>query len=33
MVASFNMADMQAGAQRFGIPVERPSAVIRRMET
>jgi len=33
VVASFNVADMQAGAQRFGIPVERPGAVMRRMET
>ena len=31
-VASFNVADMQAGAQRFGIAVERPGAVVRRME-
>ena len=33
VVASFNVADMQAGAQRFGIPVERPGAAMRRMET
>ena len=32
VVASFNVADMQAGARRFGIVVERPGAVVRRME-
>ena len=32
VVASFNVADMQAGARRFGIPVERPGAVVRRIE-
>ena len=32
VVASFNVADMQAGARRFGIPVERPGAVVRRMK-
>lgn len=31
VVASFNVMDMQAGARRFGIPVERPGAVVRRM--
>ena len=31
VVASFNVADMQAGARRFGIPVEWPGAVVRRM--
>ena len=32
VVSSFNVADMKTGAQRFGIPVERPGAVMRRME-
>ncbi len=32
VVASFNVADMQAGARRFGIVVERPGAVMRRIE-
>ncbi len=32
VVASFNVADMRAGARRFGIPVERPGAVVRRMK-
>ncbi len=32
VVASFNVADMQAGARRFGIAVERPGAVVRRIE-
>jgi putative PIN family toxin of toxin-antitoxin system len=31
VVASFNVADMRAGARRFGIPVERPDVVVRRM--
>ncbi len=31
-VASFNVTDMQAGARRFGIPVIRPGAMVRRME-
>ena len=30
-IASFNLADMRSGAQRFGIPVERPGAVLRRI--
>lgn len=30
VVTSFNVADMQAGARRFGIAVERPGAVVRR---
>lgn len=29
-VVSFNVADMRAGARRFGIAVERPGAVVRR---
>ena len=32
VVASFNVSDMQTGAQRFGITVERPGAVVRRIE-
>jgi len=32
VIATFNTADMVAGATRFGIPVERPAAVLRRME-
>ncbi len=31
LVASFNVADMRAGARRFGIVVERPGAVVRRI--
>jgi putative PIN family toxin of toxin-antitoxin system len=32
VVASFNVADMRTGARRFGIVVERPGAVVRRIE-
>ena len=32
VIASFNVADMQAGARRFGIAVERPGVVVRRIE-
>ncbi len=32
VVASFNILDMQAGARRFGIAVERPGVVIRRIK-
>ena len=32
VVASFNVADVQAGAQRFGIIVERPGAAMKRVE-
>ena len=32
VVASFNVADMQAGARRFGIAMERPGLVVRRIE-
>jgi putative PIN family toxin of toxin-antitoxin system len=32
VVASFNVADMQAGARRFGIAVERPAVVLRRIK-
>lgn len=32
VVASFNVADMQVGARRFGIGVERPSVVMRRID-
>lgn len=31
VIASFNTKDMIAGAQTFGIPVERPAAVLRRI--
>jgi putative PIN family toxin of toxin-antitoxin system len=29
-IATFNVRDMRAGAERFGITVERPAAVLRR---
>jgi putative PIN family toxin of toxin-antitoxin system len=32
VVASFNVADMQNGARRFGIGVERPGVVMRRID-
>ena len=32
VVASFNVTDMQAGARRFGIAVERPGVVVRRIK-
>ena len=32
VVASFNVTDMQAGARRFVIAVERPDAVVKRIE-
>lgn len=31
VIASFNLADMAAGAVPFGIPVERPKDVLRRL--
>ncbi len=31
VVVSFNVADMRAGARRFGVAVERPGAVVRRI--
>jgi hypothetical protein len=31
LIATFNIRDMRAGAERFGISVERPAAVLRRM--
>ena len=31
-VASFNLADMRAGAAPFGITVERPVDILRRIE-
>lgn len=31
VIASFNIRDMTAGAASFGIPVERPAFVLRRM--
>ncbi len=30
-IATFNLADLRDGAARFGIPAERPGAVLRRM--
>lgn len=30
-IATFNLADLRAGAARFGIPAERPGEVLRRM--
>ncbi|MBV9749887.1 MAG: putative toxin-antitoxin system toxin component, PIN family [Acetobacteraceae bacterium] len=32
VVASFNVTDMQAGARRFGIVVERPGALVKRIK-
>ena len=32
VVASFNLADMEAGARRFGIAVEQPGIVVRRIK-
>lgn len=32
VIASFNVADMQAGARRFGIPVERPNILLNRIK-
>jgi hypothetical protein len=31
VVASFNIKDMRAGAERFGIQVVRPADVLRRL--
>jgi putative PIN family toxin of toxin-antitoxin system len=31
VIATFNLADLRDGAARFGIPVERPGEVLRRM--
>ncbi len=31
VIATFNLPDMAAGAARFGIPVERPAEVLRRI--
>ncbi|WP_245624495.1 putative toxin-antitoxin system toxin component, PIN family [Belnapia moabensis] len=31
VIATFNLADLRDGAARFGIPVERPADVLRRM--
>jgi putative PIN family toxin of toxin-antitoxin system len=31
VIASFNLADMRAGAARLGIPVERPADVLKRI--
>jgi putative PIN family toxin of toxin-antitoxin system len=32
VIASFNVRDMKAGAARFGIAVERPASVLRRIK-
>ena len=31
VIATFNLKDMAAGAQTFGIPLERPAQVLRRI--
>lgn len=33
LIATFNIADMRAGAARFGIAVERPASVLRRLRS
>jgi putative PIN family toxin of toxin-antitoxin system len=33
MIATFNIGDMRAGAERFGIAVERPATVLRRLRS
>jgi putative PIN family toxin of toxin-antitoxin system len=33
VIATFNVKDMVAGARAFGIPVERPALVLKRIET
>jgi predicted nucleic acid-binding protein len=33
LIATFNISDMRAGAARFGIAVERPAAVLRRLRS
>lgn len=32
-IATFNIGDMHAGAERFGIRVERPATILRRMRS
>jgi len=32
VIASFNIRDMATGAARFGIAVERPASVLRRIK-
>lgn len=32
-IATFNVGDMHAGAERFGIRVERPATILRRMRS
>ena len=32
-IATFNIRDMRAGAGRFGIAVERPAAILRRLRS
>lgn len=33
VIATFNIADMRAGAARFGVAVERPAAILRRLRS
>jgi len=33
LIATFNIADMRVGAERFGIAVERPATVLRRLRS
>jgi hypothetical protein len=33
VIATFNLEDMRRGAARFGIDVERPGIVLRRLRT
>lgn len=33
VIATFNIRDMRAGAERFGIAVERPATVLRRLRS
>lgn len=33
LIATFNIADMRVGAERFGITVERPADVLRRLRS
>lgn len=33
VIATFNIGDMRAGAERFGVAVERPASVLRRLRS
>lgn len=33
VIATFNIADMRAGAARFGVAVARPAAILRRLQS